>query len=279
MKLVKSQTLFIQSKNRVSGGSTFNFDIHIPENYVSCSSEQLLKITLMNFSTYRSWYTINTGYNTISFKNLVTLATTVVIIPAGNYNYKVLASTINSLYPATVCSWNSYTNKLTFTFTQNHEVSFPDLSYMVLGFNQGAVLQGTTITSQTVIKPTVADHICIHLKDVTPYLTFNLDNLAGNGMNVSDVIMAMTVTTQPFDLVVWRNTNDEFMLTIKEKKLNSLRFYFTDFDNNALTYLPESQLVLRVDTYDLKEDETLRSALEDIAKYTRLSFISNNLQK
>ena len=281
MKLIKSQTLFVQGKNRITGGNPWNFEISIPEKYIMCDNEDIIQITLMNYSTYRSWYTLNTGYNTIAFKNMVSTVTTNITIPAGNYSYKNLATMISSLYPSTTCTWNVSSNKLKFVFVQNHELSFPDQSYQILGFNQGAVVTGTTITSQNVLKPTTYDHICIHLKNVTPHMNFNLDNNQGIDMKVSDILLAMPVTSQPFDLLVWRNYNNEFPLYIKEKKLSSLRFWFTDYDNNLLTYIPDCQMSIRVDTYRIKDDdnESMKNALNDINKFMKLSFLSQNLEK
>ena len=270
----------MQGKNRITGGNPWNFETSIPEKYIMCDNEDIIQITLMNYSTYRSWYTLNTGYNTIAFKNMVSTVTTNITIPAGNYSYKNLATMISSLYPSTTCTWNVSSNKLKFVFVQNHELSFPDQSYQILGFNQGAVVTGTTITSQNVLKPTTYDHICIHLKNVTPHMNFNLDNNQGITMKVSDILLAMPVTSQPFDLLVWRNYNNEFPLYIKEKKLSSLRFWFTDYDNNLLTYIPDWQMSIRVDTYRIKDDnESMKNALNDINKFMKLSFLSQNLEK
>lgn len=243
-----------------------------------CDPEEIMKVTLLTYSTYRSWYIVNTGYNKISFTNLETSDTTVVTIPPGNYNYKNLASQISLLYPAVVCTWEVAPNVLKFSFAENHEVSFPDKSYQVLGFNQGAVLTGTSITSQNVLKPTTNDHICIHLKNVTQDYSFNLDNNSGVTMSVSDILLAMPVTSQPYDLLVWRNYNDEFPIYIKEKKLSSLRFWFTDFDNNFLDYIPDCQMCLRIDTYRVKEDDTMSNSLNDISKFIKLSFLSQQLR-
>ena len=66
----------MKSKNRITGGNPWNFEISIPEKYIMCDNEDIIQITLMNYSTYRGWYTLNTGYNTIAFKNMVSTVTT-----------------------------------------------------------------------------------------------------------------------------------------------------------------------------------------------------------
>jgi len=282
MELDKAQYLFIQSKNRVAGNS-YDFQITIPDGLIECSEDQYIRITLMNMTVYHSWYGINNGFNTLRFTNLGTMAQTTVVIPEGNYAYSKLATTLTSLYTPLTCVYNSQTNKLQFSFQQATTMDFLDGSYSVLGFanNNPRSTMGGIISSDTVLTPTQTTNICLNIPNLTPANSLNLQNTNDGKTKVSNMLLAMPLTSDPFQLITYNNTyngESQFGLVVYERKLNILRFQFTDFDGNLLTYIPDSTLSLKIEILtDTTQNNQIRDDVREIKNFIRMMLISQHL--
>ena len=168
MKLVvKSKTLCINNKNRLSG-SDHDEELHIPEKYVACLPHQHLRITVMSFSTYEDWYTINLSNNVVQVFDHGINRFTTLSLPFGNYTYRNLARSLNSLYEKWTWVHNQEINKFEITTQTNHTLIFED--GRVFGFNKdGNNPFGMSFVSPNVLKPNLLDHICLHIKKFTPY--------------------------------------------------------------------------------------------------------------
>lgn len=275
-KLVKSQCIFIQSKNRTSG-TTYNFDIDFRNQYISCEDDELMSITLLNFNMYCDWYVVNDTNNNFSIRKLSNNETINITIPTGNYPYKTLYQTINLLYGSKVCNFSKIQNKFFFTFSEPHQITFQDKSKEILGFTNNAYT-GSVIMSDYVLNPTkLLDSICVSMNGVQPYKCYNLSN--NNGfIEISNMLCAIPFVSAPYDIFTYSNTGDNFKLFVFDKNIQKLSFRITDFDGNDLTYIPEFTMCLKVDTYiEQDEDEQLQVS-KKILEYTKMNFLTKHLR-
>jgi len=263
MPINRTQTLYISSKNRKHGNAS-HYTIPLPQPLIDASSQiERIKISLLDFSCYYSWFQINSGFNTINFTNLTTNVTTSITIPVGTYRFQLLAQTIDNLYASCNCLWDETTNKLVFTFATNHRLSF-DGVYKTLGFNYGETPQGTTIISSNPMEAMATTHIYINMPNVSPVAeSVNMDNLSGE-IRVSNILARIPIITSPFQLINYVNQipNDNGIDTT-EGTLSQFEIYITNHDGVELTFMPEHELTIRLQIYTT-EDEKNNEAFEDL---------------
>ena len=274
--LIKTQYLFVKSENR-KDGETYDFTINIPNRYIECEDDEILCITLLNFNVYCSWYNVNDNNNTFTLKRVSNNQSTTITLPHGNYPFKLLYQTINSLYGSNICTFNKVSNKFVFSFSEPYTLTFNDNSYQLLGFSNTSHT-GTTITSDAVINPfSNLDNICVHLQGVQPFRAYNLDNMQGTDLVVSDLLCAIPFTTAPYDMFNYVNTNSEYKMFVYDKSLQNIRFVITDFNNNHLSNLPDFTMCLKVETFLYEEEDEQLHMLKKILEYTKLNYLSKHL--
>jgi len=247
----KEQYIFIQSKNRTSG-NTYDFEVNIADGILQCGQDEVMAITMMNFDMPFNWYMVNSGNNSVTFRNVTTSINTTVTIPEGNYNYKKLADCINQLYPHVYCEYLVPQNKFLFSFQQQHQIIFIGASYNTLGFSQGETPQGITIMSPNQITTgTTITELCVRLDGITPYKnSFNVDMMRGTA-SVSMILLSIPFITNPFQLLSYTNYNHTNTMYIDNKKLNMLRIQITDFDDNLLGYINDYTMTLQIQTFKI----------------------------
>jgi hypothetical protein len=264
--IIKTNYLYIQSKYRQSG-TPYNYSIILPPNMLDSDPQyEIFKITLMDFEMYFSWYVVTTGFNTITFLNNATSASTVVTIPEGTYSYFNLARKITSLYPACTCSWLLDQNKFQFTFSQSHTMSFDGI-YEILGFDYGATPSGTSITSQNVLVPLRYPDVVMNLSNITPVDSMvTLTNVGSGEMRPSNMLAIIPINASPFQLITYRPNNaGDRGLYSSDNSLNVLEVSFTNIDGVPLTYLPEHSFNLKIEVHNI-QDEQKTQLLEDVSE-------------
>jgi hypothetical protein len=149
---------------------------------------------------------VNETNNTFVFTNQTTSVSTTISIAYGNYPYRKLADTINEEYSGVYCNYLPSQNKLNFEFTQPHTISFIGKSYQILGFNSTDAPSGFNIESSIQLKQgTQVTEICLSLLGLAPYRdAFNMDTI-GNSIQISNVLLAMPFSVNPFEMMSFRN--------------------------------------------------------------------------
>lgn len=264
--IIKTNYLYIQSKYR-QAGTPWNYNIVLPPNMLDSDPQyEIFKITLMDFEMYFSWYVVTTGFNTITFTNNVTSASTVVTIPEGTYSFFNLARQISALYPTCSCSWLLDQNKFQFTFSQSHTMSFDGI-YEILGFDYGATPSGTSITSQNVLVPLRYPDVVMNLSNITPVDSMvTLTNVGSGEMRPSNMLAIIPINASPFQLITYRPNNaGDRGLYSSDNSLNVLEVSFTNIDGVPLTYLPEHSFNLKIEVHNI-QDEQKTQLLEDVSE-------------
>lgn len=276
-KLIKTQYMFINSKNR-SSGTNYNFTINIPHRYIECEDDEILAITLLNFNMFWDWYAINETNNSFNLRRISNNTITVINLPYGNYTYKLLYQTINSLFGSDVCIFNKIKNRMKLHFAEPYELTFNNLSYEVLGFND-SIYTGNVIESVSVLNPMAKiQNICVHIDGVQPYRCFNLDNIKGENVEISNLLLAIPYTNPPFDVFSYSNQSCEFRMFIYDKRIQTLKIRFTDFEGNDLTFLPESTMSFKFETFIQTDEDEVLQTLKKLLEYQRMSFLSKHLK-
>jgi hypothetical protein len=248
-ELTKTQYLFIQSKNRARG-NPWDFEITFPDGVLECSKDEVMAFTLMSFALPYTWYMVNDTNNTFTFTDLGSNWSKTVTLNQGNYPYRKLADAINEEYSGVFCEYLSPQNKLQFTFNTPHSITFAGKSYQVLGFNSNETPQGSTITSTNQLQQGIQiTEICLSLMGLAPYRdAFNIDTI-GNSIQISNVLLAMPFSVNPFEIMTFKNLNNQNTMFVNNKKVNTIRFTITDFDDNFLTFVPDFSMTIRVESF------------------------------
>jgi hypothetical protein len=263
MPINRTQTLYISSKHRTEGTAS-HYYIPLPQPLIDASSQiERIKISLIDFSCYYTWFLINDGFNTIYFTNLSNNVTTVVTLPVGTYRFQLLAQTIESLFAGCRCQWDEPSNKLVFTFATPYRMSFDGI-YKTLGFNHLATPEGTQIVSTNPMEAMATTHLYITMPNVSAVAeSVNLDNLNGE-VRVSNILSRIPINASPFQLITYSNqTPDDNGIDTTEGTLSRLEILIIDNDGEELTYIPDHELAIRLQIYTI-EDEAQKDMYEDI---------------
>jgi hypothetical protein len=295
MEVVKEYMLIINSANRNSGTSS-NFTIDIPhEINISVDKEQhqLLKLTLLKFSTYLDFYNIGPGKDTIIFRkyNGSTLVQTETkTIPQGNYKFSTLASLLTNT--ACIVTYQSTLNKFQFNFgTSTGTVQCVDNSFRVFGFSDTLEKGGTsTFYSETSIKPRYFDRLNIYLSNVI-VLAENFENnltkvsatgatLPGKYLSKSKLLASMEINNAPFTLLTYDGSLDNYGLYLDDKRLKRLTFKITNEFNEEFVEMTDAHMVLKLQLLedDHKVNNDILKELQVMNEYMRLSFLAKNIK-
>ena len=272
LQLERTHTIYISSKHR-TGGTPSRFSVIIPQPVIDVDYKvERIKISLLDFNCYFSWYSVNEGFNTIYFTNLETNKTTTVSLHKGTYKYQQLQRAIRAAYPECGIFWNEMDNKFEFSFAVPHRMEFDGI-YETLGFTLGAKPEGTLIEPTNSMLPMPFTYIYVNLANVSPCNdSLNLDNFIGD-VRVSNVLARVPVNCAPFRNIFYQNVApDDTGIDTTESSLNRLDFVLTNADGVELTFLPDYEMTLRFQVYsqedentDMKQDiRTIRENVGDI---------------
>jgi hypothetical protein len=256
----------------------------LPSVIDSDAELQKIKVSLLDFSVYNSWYLINEGYNTITFKNELTQAQTAVAIPEGNYSYYRLAKKIRELFPPCECTWLADQNKMMFSFLTSHTMYFDGI-YDLLGFPQGAMPSGTSILSERAMSPLATTHIVVNLVNTTPvHGALTLDNMGGE-VKPSNILARVPINAEPFRLITYANQTPDVGIFTSDNTIQRLEFLITNEDGMPLTFLPDFEMFLRLEVWNLQNDDLhemkvdlqeIKQTLKDLFLMKHLNSITKN---
>lgn len=277
---MRSQTLFISSA-ACSEGTAHEYTVNIAADMVVARDDEVIKITLQQFSYYNAVQNCNATNNLLKLTNLATGASKLLTVPPGSYPLRDLAKTITALYgdPAQVyVSYQRAANALLFTCQQPHRLEFVNQSYSLLGFRAGETPQGTTFQSSQAIDPIPLKSILVHLQGVTAHEgTFNLCNVQQSLMNKCDILMAIPVgQSPPYTQVLYSNTGSLFGYYVGARVLSKFRIRLTDFENRPLPQMPHHHMTLRID-YVPKADTAVQDTLSQLLELQRMQLVAQNM--
>jgi hypothetical protein len=278
MRLVKTRALYIKTAH-VLGGDPYDFTLEMPKDVLSCGANEIMRVSLSAWSVYLSWSNVTPANNQLR------LAGTTITIPPGNYTFTTLAELITELYAANAMSVTTLnvaylapSNHFSFVFNTLAQVEFLNESWSILGFTSGATRIGFTVESDTAVKPRLVDNLKVALRGITP-TNYAFEVAEDGTIRNVDYLVNIPITAPPYSLNVWRSLVDgDASLFIADKTIRELRvIVFEERDDALATFLPHSEMVLKVDTFIMNDTQEQLAHLSKISEYSRLQFLQQGL--
>lgn len=282
MSVTPSTIIYINSKNRTSG-NPWDFYLNFNDNLIKAPKDHYIQLSVQQVSINRSWYSIQTGYNTFNVTD-TSGGNQTITIPVGYYNATDLRSTLQALLPSWTITYDKKINKYSFTRPTNGIVSY---SFVIpssvigdlLGFNT------TETPSFTSIAPTVISSKPIKVNaDTSIYIHTNIprqklsaiDNINPT-LSESDVLCSIAIQSAPFDNVVFAHNNGaDFLYNVLAPSIHQMRIYVTNEQGTPLQLAYDWDMTLSI-TYIPISDNTnkMTKILNDIKDYIKLGLLHN----
>lgn len=266
MSLFHKNDVFIavvDSSLRLSGtSSNFTINLNLP-SFV----QDFDRVALNQISIPRSWYDVETNYNTFQFKEGITGTLKTITVPEGMYNCLTLGTSLGALL--TTNSQNGYTytisypnssltvNDNLFTFTCSNTVTIFYLFFATSMFQQLGFAENTTYTSTTGVLKSVNSISISYINRL--FLTSNACNTSYNSY-LQEILVAGQYPSTAF--IFWENLNyDTNSKEYTNPNNNAWDFTINDRYGNVIN-LHGLELVFSLIFY--KKNKTDEMHMEDI---------------
>jgi len=266
----QSETIFINSSARVSG-SIDNGRYQLPQDVISCTESQHVKIKLVYFMTKHSWYNIASTRN--STWTLIEDSTeTACSLSDGNYNVRELASAIGTELSAKtaksetyLCTWDNISGLFTITASGG---SATDISLAfnlasetkyIFGFNTDtAVFTTKSLVSDQIVNIGNIKSIFIHTNWAQRYY------LTGSTTNARTNLFAVISNLTPNlgEIFYESGTGLSFEQEIPNvQALSNIEFQMLDSFGNALELTSDWIMALEITKSDAVHIQKMRDYL------------------
>jgi hypothetical protein len=237
---------------------------------IECNpTTERLRISVNTFTVTRSWYQITAGRNIITATNLETNEETTITIAVGTYSYADLCKLISLAYPPVKATYSYTYNQITLKTTVPHRWTFVPGIAEIMGFLFDIPMEGVIVQSLIACKPVATEAIHIEVVNLPPMDdSVNLTNVNGTVEPDSKLAIIPITNTKPFHICNWLNETDVGLFT-SEYKLNLLELRFADEQGRRLAFLPEHTMTLKIDTYELNENQDMLQLLREIREDLR----------
>ena len=206
-------------------------DFNLP--IIECNEGFTLYLSVLHAVIPYSFYSINSTNNVLFYSEYMAtpIVNTTLNIPYGNYNANQLAAYLTANLPRTSCTYNSITNKFTFTNSVNEfkiltafsacqnliGMSIDDLYNTSIG-------KTLTLAKQVNLSGTRMINIATNLQ------TGCINNLRTNSQ---DIIACVPVTKNPYSLIEYTNQNN-FRVNLNTNTLNFINIKLLDQNGRSL---------------------------------------------
>lgn len=194
---------------------------------INTARDNYLHLSLISMIIPYSFYNINTSNNIFRF-NLIAGDEISLIIPPGNYNINQLVLFLNTnMSNYMTCSYNSVSNKITFSNSATSFVIIYNDFTRILGFS----------TSNFWVTSVTAPY-CVNLYTITNInvetnlLTYNYSNVP-NETTTQTILANIPVLTQPMGLIGYENKGD-YKVNLYVGELNNLAIKLKDNKGNLI---------------------------------------------
>jgi len=269
MEASRQHTLFISSKNRVSGTPS-SYSVVIPPSLCDSANDETIRITLQDL-VLRNNFTAVQPYN-CSFVATNGLVTSTVSLPLGSYNVYQLAETLEQLLPGWKVSFDPVTNLYTFDTGPGGSLIFDDPSLQnsacsFLGFRQSDRPVGGVFTSTLPVDVGGEEAIYLHT-DLPSVQAVNIDDFGSLGVTNSTCFAKIPVLNAFGGNIVYQDAGDTYSALLSVSSLNQVRFWLTNEDGRLMAIPNDWTLTLKV-TY-LKPAQSYLPLLREIADSAHL---------
>jgi hypothetical protein len=281
MNVKRTQTIFINSANRLSGDIN-DFNVHLHDQLVKAvDNKTQIRISVIHLCMNRSYYTVRNNTN-FMINNLTTGQSTEFGIRTGYYNVNTFSAYLLTLLINWKIDYDASRNIYTFTppNDQNtYSFQFFDSGHL-FGMDEDIISDSFSYDNPlTSTKP-----ILMNL-DNSLYIRTSIarkpggavDNLTSPDFIESDILCCLPMTFSPFNNINIDCSNN-FVFYLNVQELTTFRLFVTDQSNNLIDLKYDYTVGLKIEYCNLEDDdETLKTLQEirDLLKYSVLHFTSS----
>ena len=180
-----------------------------------------------------SFYSVNSTNNVLFYSEYqaTPIVNTTVIIPVGNYNANQLAAYLTANLPRTTITYNSITNKFTFTNTTNEFKILTAYStcQTLIGVSTDNLYNTSSGRSLPLAKQVnLATTRMINIS--TNLNTGCINNLRGNSL---DILACIPINNNPYSLIQYTNTSN-FKVNLNTNTFNFINIRLLNQDGVSL---------------------------------------------
>lgn len=221
---MESFQVYINSKNAISV-INYNYNFNLPQ--IDVADNCYLFLSVQYASIPYSFYNVNV-YNNLFIYSINDVSYTL-NIDVGNYNINQLIDYINNNTDL-VLSYNTLTNKITFTNSNNEFILSKNSNCLELfGFKNNLIDYYSSNKSLTSV-------YCVNLLPIqmiyitTNYTTYNFNQGNSNDLNI---LCAIPVNTSPNSLIIYKNENN-YRTNLLINNINNISIKLLDQNNNNI---------------------------------------------
>lgn len=227
---LQAQEIYLDSQyatiNNTNGkNSDVYFFLNAP---VSIQYDHDIVLRIDNFVCPISFFVVS------DTNNLLIINSTNYFITEGNYNALTLTTELNSILSGFTVTYDSNTNKLTFSRSTTFTISSQSTCLKIIGFSEGinhtATLSGMnyTLTSNYVVNLSGTSLIYIDIPTVT---TRNISSKNGGAFTT---IIKSVVCDVPYGSILSYTNNTNSAVVLKEKYISYFNVRLLDDEYNLL---------------------------------------------
>ena len=220
---MESFQVYINSKNASSIINNFySFELPTIEIQDNC----YLYLSIQYMSIPYSFYNINEYNNYLCYS--INNITYTLYIDIGSYNINQLIEYINSNTDL-VLTYNSQTNKITFTSTYDFVLFKTSNCLELLGFKNNL----TNYYSSNLLLTSVFVCNLLSIQMINVISNYTTYNFTQNNANDLSIICSVPVNTSPNSLIIYKNTNN-YRSNLFVNNISNISFKLIDQNNNPI---------------------------------------------
>ena len=250
---MRYQSLFINSYNKNTTDTNYDYNLSIPEHDISCREDEEISLTITNFNTPNIFYNLTNQNNKFLFKTIEGGITTTatMTIPVGVYDVYTLATAMDTLVVIHGhIAYYPLINKFGFKKRNsvNHQVFFninTDL-YKILNVPPNEDIPMThTIHYSGLLNMNRFNYLLIYITGITCY-NQNISNLTNNQFKLSNLVAIINrADVLPYGNINYVEINNNNQILLGNKKITNLNIKITDEFGNLLTDLDNWTMTLK----------------------------------
>lgn len=231
--------------------NTGSYYFQLPE--IIENDRSRIYISVFNLSIPYSFYNINKSNNVLSYQVLGTPNGIINLnIPYGNYNEYTLTQYINNnLQNNLTVSYNSITNKMTFSHTTNNFKLLVNQNSILeaLGFTNDVIYNSIdyNLVSPYVVNLNTNNCICIMTNLETP-------NITSCAINNRKILLSIPVNANPKGLITWNNNGSLYRINTYTNTLDYLEIILVN-QHHQLIDLNNVPFIITLDCVSVLELE------------------------
>jgi hypothetical protein len=297
--LLRSQYLFLDTSRCT--GTPCDFQVNIPPSYVKCDATERIRASLIKWTCRNDWYAIRAPYNafTVTRNGVETTITT----PEGNPTYSQYATQLETALNASkvamgvssgniIVTHDTSTNKLHFMYpdTLVRTMAFPEARLKQYGMTSSAKTFSGTLTSSIPVDFYGGDErLMVYVAGQAHHKAHSLGHAQlpnGNGASAMDNSQAlwasMSVNACPYTTITFEQPAEAYAHWLHGDHIHgTLHFKIKNQKGEDATYLPHSEMVLRIDVFrdEVADTAALLKGIDAMTELLRLLFVSTNLSR